>query len=200
MDSTPDFIKHYIDQIINEECIIELNDLSREYNSKKKEIDNNEKHGADKKYKDLTGKDNPNSAKVQRDKLESEYKKKATEVAKKHATKENVPLVEWRDPVSVYDMSRKTEKNFEEVAERMLNKEEMKERMKKQIKEQLQEKENKTKLEKLPTVTLKHMQNQEVLDKKTDKDVSKDEAKERLRKQIEEELKLREDREKDHER
>lgn len=98
MAKTPEFIEHYINQLISEECIIELNKLSGEYHQERKKIDVPERHVGDRTYVALKGKENPNSVANELKRLEQSTKQKALEISKREAEKYGSKLIEFPDP------------------------------------------------------------------------------------------------------
>jgi hypothetical protein len=106
---TPEFIEHYINQLISEECIIELNKLSGEYHQERKKIDVPERHVGDRTYVALKGKENPNSVANELKRLEQSTKQKALEISKREAEKYGSKLIEFPDPENEKQKDKKQE-------------------------------------------------------------------------------------------
>ena len=90
MNSVTEIIDHYINQSINEDCVIELNNLKKDYQKKEAKIDSRERHEGDRRYKELTGKENPNSVRFEMARLYNTTKKEAEIVTAKHAKEEGL--------------------------------------------------------------------------------------------------------------
>jgi hypothetical protein len=124
MAQETNFIKHYIDQVISEECVIELNQLAREYKKEKADLTQFEdkRRFADAVYEKKTGQPNPNSLTTQLDMLDAKYKDAFKTVTAKHAAIEGVSFNEFKEPEpqkSVKEKSAETEKQLNEKQEAM---------------------------------------------------------------------------------
>ena len=122
MDSTPEFINHYINQLINEQSIIELRQLAKDYAQEKKAIDTPERRIGDNRYYQLWKKENPYS--IQRDliALDERYKSQAKEIVAEHAKKEGVLFKEWKDlepEKNVDQKSKETAASLDNTQEKM---------------------------------------------------------------------------------
>jgi len=98
MVSTPNFINHYTSQIINEDAVIELNKLAKDYFLVKKEIDTPERQRGDARYKEIFGRENPRSVRNEVKALDEKYKEAAKNIAAKYAEQEGIPFILWKDP------------------------------------------------------------------------------------------------------
>lgn len=124
MAQEPNFIKHYIDQVISEECVIELNQLAREYKKEKADLTQFEdkRRFADAVYEKKTGQPNPNSLTTQLDMLDAKYKDAFKTVTAKHAQIEGVSFKEFKEAEpekSAKEKSAETEKHLNEKQEAM---------------------------------------------------------------------------------
>ncbi|MBS1509376.1 MAG: hypothetical protein JST86_00930 [Bacteroidetes bacterium] len=194
MNSVQEVIDHYINQYISEECIIELNKILKNFKHESAKIDTPERRIGDRTYKTLMNRESPNSVDRELKALEDKYKNEITKIATKHAEKEDVKLIEWKDKEpekSVAEKSEESEKNLDETQERMIDKREaFKEKIRTELKQQLAERDD---------------NEQEQVDEKSSetdpkKEVKKDELtqeeiKEIARRQLMYELKQRDSRE-----
>lgn len=123
-NNTPDFINHYINQYISEQCVIELNKLSYDYLKEKQAIEKEQRDTAPnrKEYTKLTGEEANNPFPEKLKKLEVNSKQAALNIAKKEAQLNGTIAKEWKDPEpekSVKEKSAETEKHLNEKQEAM---------------------------------------------------------------------------------
>ena len=176
MAGTPNYIEHYINQLISDDCVIELRQLAREYKTERDSIDNRERHVGDREYKLLKGIENPNSVRIELKRLDQRYKDEAKKITYKHAEKEGVEIEEWKDPEIDQEQSIEQQETLDEE----------KARMKREILAELAERDEKDKKQELAQ---NFQENKvEITDKAS------------LREQIERELRERNQREKERDR
>ena len=197
-----DFFDHYINQLINEECVTELIVLKHEYQVEKKKIEENRtvKDGAAFELKSMTGKKITNTPRNELIQLESAYREKAKQVAVKHAKAEKKLVVVLKDQAieksTTKELTEKkielTEKNFDAVQARMQEKA----NLRKQITMELEER-NKGKVQERPLAS--KPEPDQTRDKKAatensieeKKEISREELKALLRQQLAYEIKQR---------
>lgn len=122
---TPDFINHYINQYISEECISRLNQLAKAYINEKNTIEENIRNTAANReeYKKLRGQYPYDYDRARLKELESETRKQALIISKEEAKKVNLELIEWQEPQPQKDVAQKieeTEKHLENSQDKML--------------------------------------------------------------------------------
>ena len=125
MNFVKEVIEHYINQLISDVCIIELNKLANDYKAERANIDTPHRHIGDKTYKEITEKENPRSVRLELMNLDIKYKTEATKIATKHAEKEGVKLIEWQDKnpeKSTAEKSNESQQNLNTVQDRILRK------------------------------------------------------------------------------
>lgn len=93
MAGKPDFIQHYIDQLISDDCVVELTELAYEYEKKSKEINNPQRHEGDRRYREEKGRENPRSVQIEQKFLDIEFAKKANQVTERHAKLQGVEVI-----------------------------------------------------------------------------------------------------------
>lgn len=123
-NNTPDFINHYINQYISEQCVIELNQLSYDYLKQKQETEKEQRETASNRvrYKELTGKESNDPFPARLNKLDFDAKQAALAIAKKEALLIGIDVKEWKNPEpekTVKEKSIETEKHLNEKQEAM---------------------------------------------------------------------------------
>lgn len=176
MATPPKFIDHYINQLISDDCVIELQKLAGDYVTETKSIDVPERHVGDREYQNKKGRESDYSVRLELKRLEQRYKDEAKKIADKFAEREGVEVEEWKDPEIDQEQSTEQEETLDEK----------KARIKREILTELAERDEKDKKQELAQ---NFQENKvEITDKAS------------LREQIERELRERNQREKERDR
>lgn len=122
--NTPEFVDFYIQQLISEECVIELHELAWKYDKEKKALEERQtnRDGSIKELEILTGKKFQNIGREELKALEAKCKEDAKSIAAKHAKIEGISFKEWKDPepkISVQEKSRITEQKLADSQDKM---------------------------------------------------------------------------------
>ena len=186
MYTTPPFIEHYINQLISEQCVIDLQVLKGEYYKEIKKLNENllSKRERDQLYKKATGKENVNSVENEEKRINSKYIGEAKRIAEDHAKIEGKSVHEY---TTLEDRKERTEKNMDSVQEKMLDRKEefkAKEEQKKEIKEEINAVLKETKVEN--NLKQEDINKESVLDmqEKSAKEIEREKKLEELRQQF----------------
>ncbi|MFN8290194.1 MAG: hypothetical protein U0U70_08060 [Chitinophagaceae bacterium] len=121
MAQIPDFIAHYMDQGIGEDCTRELLRIASQYEHDRNKIDTPERHAGDRRYKDLTGKQNPYSVAYELKNLREKCLAETKDIANSYAKNGGISLVDFEEKSLETDktiIAKEVEEPVKEVSQK----------------------------------------------------------------------------------